>query len=261
MAGPALEATAPQDRLELNVTIPAHNEAHRLEATVSQLHDFLSRRLPVRWEMVIAENGSTDRTGELAETLAKRLPGARVLRVHAAGRGRALRWAWQGSQAGILSYMDADLAADLEAFPPLIEALRDGRYDLATGSRLLRTSQVRRGLKREVLSRGYNRLVRALLHTRFSDAQCGFKAITRPAARRLLPRVQDPGWFFDTELLVIAEKLGYRVFDQPVRWRESPDSHVRIGRTVWEDLKGLVRLRRQLGRLARLGEARSMTTE
>ncbi len=146
----------------------------------------------------------------------------------------------------ILSYMDADLSTDLDAFPGLIEAVRHGGYDLATGSRLLKPRWTKRSLKRELTSRCYNLLCRLFLGTHFSDAQCGFKAITRCAARRLLPQVQDTGWFFDTELLALAEKQGYRIADMPVRWLENTDSHVRVLRTAYEDLKGLLRLRRAL---------------
>ncbi|MCC6756174.1 MAG: glycosyltransferase, partial [Solirubrobacterales bacterium] len=164
------------------------------------------------------------------------------------GRGRALRQVWLDSEADILSYMDVDLSTDLDAFPPLIEALASGDYDLAIGTRLHPESMVRRCWKREMISRGYNRLLRLALHVRFSDAQCGFKALTRRAARQLLPLVEDNEWFFDTELLVMAERYGYRIYEQPVKWTEDPDSRVRLLPTIWGDLKGILRLCRALKR-------------
>jgi hypothetical protein len=144
--------------------------------------------------------------------------------------------------------MDADLSTELEAFPPMIEALVTGAYDLATGSRLLKPTLTKRCLKREVVSRCYNRLVKTMLNTHFSDAQCGFKAITRGAAAHLLPLVEDTGWFFDTELLALAERLGYRIFDLPVRWNENRDSHVKVLNTAKEDVRGLWRMRRNFWR-------------
>jgi hypothetical protein len=164
------------------------------------------------------------------------------------GRGRALKVAWGESEADILSYMDVDLSTNLSAFPLLLESLASGGFDLAIGTRLHPQSLTKRCRKREFISRFYNRLVRLVFGTHFSDAQCGFKAITRAAAQRLLPAVEDNGWFFDTELLVIAEKCGYRIYQQPVVWTEDPDSRVRIVSTAWEDLKGMARVYRKLRR-------------
>ena len=178
--------------------------------------------------------------------LADRFQQVRVMHLEEKGRGRALRQVWLESQADVLSYMDVDLSTDLAAFPKLVDALATKRFDVATGSRLLPESKVRRSRKRELISRGYNRLVKAFFQTKFSDAQCGFKAITRKAAHVLLPLVEDNGWFFDTELLVLAEKRGYRVFDMPVKWVEDSDSRVRIFSTALADVKGLIRLRRKL---------------
>jgi glycosyltransferase involved in cell wall biosynthesis len=230
----------------VNVTIPVCDEEIRLPRSLPELHRFLREHCRFEFEIVIADNASNDRTPAIAQDWANRHPEVRVLRLEQKGRGRALREAWSGSPADILSYMDVDLSSDLVAFPALIEALAGGGYDLATGSRLLKPSLTTRGLKREILSRGYNRLVRLSCGTRFSDAQCGFKAITRSAAARLLPLIRDHGWFFDTELLVLAEKLGHRLFELPVCWVDDPDSHVRIWRTAIEDLRGLWRLRRTL---------------
>jgi len=160
------------------------------------------------------------------------------------GRGQAVKKTWTESAAHVLSYMDVDLSTHLSAFPPLIEALMSGAFDVATGSRLLKPSLTTRGLKREAVSRCYNLLIKALFHTKFSDAQCGFKAITRKAAQELLPLVEDNGWFMDTELLILAEKLGYRIFDLPVRWVEDSDSRVKIWRTALGDLQGMARVHR-----------------
>ena len=230
------------------IAIPVFNEEKRLRDAVVKLHPFLTRHVRVDWEIVIADNGSNDRTLAIAETLSREFPGVRVIHLDEKGRGGALKRTWLESDADILSYMDVDLSSDLESFPSLIEALATGGYDVAIGSRLLNPTSTTRCFKREFASRSYNLLVRIMLGTHFSDAQCGFKALTRKAARYLLPLVEGTGWFFDTELLVMAEKLGYRIFDLSVRWVENRDSRVKILRTSIVDLKELLRLRRKLRR-------------
>jgi glycosyltransferase involved in cell wall biosynthesis len=232
----------------VNLTVPVLNEEAQLAESVGKLRAFLQDHAGFTWEIVIADNGSTDRTAQIAEELGRRWPEVRAVHLPLKGRGRALRKVWSESSAEILSYMDVDLSTDLSAFPRLIEPLANGEYDVATGSRLLPGSQTTRCWKRELISHAYNRLVRACFRTRFSDAQCGFKAITRKAAGELLPLVEDDAWFFDTELLVWAERRGYRILDLPVRWVEDADSRVKILRTSWQDLRGLLRLRRNLAR-------------
>jgi glycosyltransferase involved in cell wall biosynthesis len=244
-------SSATADAPAVTVVIPVYNEESRLARSIERLVPFLTASFPWSWEVVIADNGSTDRTLEIARRLSERHPAVRVLHRDEKGRGGALRQAWCESQAAVLSYMDVDLASDLAAFPLLIERLLDGTFDLATGSRLLALSSTRRSLKREIISRAYNYLVKSIFHTRFSDAQCGFKAITRKAARELLPLVESSGWFLDTELLVMAEALGYRTLDLPVRWQEGPESRVNIWRTVREDLAGICRVWHGLRRLER----------
>lgn len=216
--------------------------------SVEKLVSFLNENCRFAWEIVIANNASTDRTLDVARQLKEKNQTLNVVHLEQKGRGRALRKVWTESDADILSYMDVDLSTDLKAFPQLLESLVSGGFDLATGSRLLETSETIRGFKREMISRSYNLLIKSSLHTNFSDAQCGFKAITREATQKLLPLVEDNAWFFDTELLVLAEKLGYRIYDLAVRWVDDSDSRVRILNTTFEDLKGLMRLRRKLAR-------------
>jgi glycosyltransferase involved in cell wall biosynthesis len=231
----------------VNVTLPVLNEEAQLARSVSRLASVLANLPQWRWEIVIADNGSTDRTWPVASELAA-TPCAvpiRAMRLEEAGRGRALKRAWLESQADVASYMDIDLATDLECLPPLIAAVTEGGYDLAVGSRRLPGSITTRSVKREVISRLYIGLTRAFLGTHFSDAQCGFKAIRREAAQRLLPLVQDNGWFFDTELLFCAERLGYRILELPVKWVEGGDSRVKVLATALADLRGLARIKRE----------------
>src|SRR5205814_1241594 len=184
-----------------------------------------------------------DATWPIAEYLAAELPNVRAIHLDAKGRGRALRTAWLSSEAAIVAYMDVDLSTDLDALLPLVAPLMSGHSDVAIGSRLARGARVRRGPKRELISRAYNFLLHIGLGAQFSDAQCGFKAITAVAARRLIPAVQDQAWFFDTELLVLAQRAGMRIHEVPVDWTDDPDSRVDIAKTAVDDLRGILRLR------------------
>ena len=230
----------------INVTIPVYNEEKTLVKNVGRVALFLEMNCPPPFEIVIADNASTDRTWEFARRLQAQDERVRAVHLDEKGRGRAIKKVWKQSEADILSYMDCDLSTDLAAFPALIEALVNGGFELATGSRLLDGSRTVRGMKREIISRAYNLLIKALFRTKFSDAQCGFKAITRRTASEILPLVQDDCWFMDTELLILAEKHGRSIFDLPVRWMDDPDSRVKIWSTAFADIKGLIRLRRSL---------------
>ena len=230
----------------LDIVIPVHNEERDLEPCVRRLHAYLTDELGYRFRITVAENASTDGTVDVARRLADELSGVRLLALPEPGRGRALRTAWLGSDAPVLVYMDVDLSTDLAALLPLVAPLISGHSDLAIGTRLARSSRVVRGAKREIISRSYNLLLRGTLATRLSDAQCGFKAIRADVAARLLPLVQDTGWFFDTELLVIAQRAGLRIHEVPVDWVDDPDSRVDIVATAIADLKGIVRLGRGL---------------
>jgi glycosyltransferase involved in cell wall biosynthesis len=236
-------ASDPAAAPSVDVVIPVHNEQGVLTASIRRLHDYLSAALPLlRWRIVIADNGSTDETLRIAMALAEDLPDVELLALTEKGRGRALRAAWERSEADVVCYMDADLSTDLRALPPLLAPLLSGHSDVAIGTRLSPGSRVVRGRKREFISRGYNRLLHTVLGARFSDAQCGFKAIRTAAARRLVPAVRDDGWFFDTELLVVAQSQGMRIYEVPVDWVDDPDSRVDIVRTALEDLRGIARL-------------------
>lgn len=234
--------------LLLDVVVPVHDEESVLATSVRRLHEHLSRAFPAEFRITIADNASTDRTAEVAAALAIALPEVRSLRLEEKGRGRALKAAWSASRADVVAYMDVDLSTDLTALPALVEPLLADRADVAIGSRLAPGAEVERGLRREVISRCYNRILQAALSVGVADAQCGFKAVRADVARDLLPRVRDGGWFFDTELLVLAERSGYRVLELPVAWHDDPDSSVALARTALDDLRGIARLRRDLPR-------------
>jgi len=236
-----------QQTSKVDIVIPVLNEAHVLRKSVETLVSFLrSSRMQYKWQVVVVDNGSTDGTQRVAKELAAEDSQVKFMHLVQRGRGRALRSSWLQSNADIVCYMDVDLSTHLDHLPELLDAIAVDGYDLATGSRLMRQSRTTRSFKREFISRCYNVMVKAVLLTRFSDAQCGFKAVSRTAVEAIIPKIEDQSWFFDTELLVLAEKQGYRIKDVPVVWVEDDDSRVKIFKTGWEDIKGILRLRRTL---------------
>src|SRR5580704_10521900 len=234
--------------VQVDIVVPVRNEERDLAPSIRRLAEYVRESFPFTARITIADNGSTDATWSIATRLAGALHGVRAVRMDQPGRGRALRAVWSQSDAEVLAYMDVDLSTDLNALLPLVAPLLSGHSDVAIGTRLARGSRVIRGPKREVISRGYNMLLHACLGARFSDAQCGFKAIRREQAQALLPLTRDTAWFFDTELLVLAERAGLRIHEVPVDWVDDLDSRVDIVATALADLRGIVRLGTGLAR-------------
>jgi putative flippase GtrA len=234
--------------VDVEIVVPVFNEEADLEPSVRRLHAFLRHDFPFRATITIADNASTDGTWAVATALADELDGVSAVHLDAKGRGRALHHVWTESEARVVAYMDVDLSTELSALMPLVAPLLSGHSDVAIGSRLSRSARVVRGPKRELISRSYNLLLRTTLRTRFSDAQCGFKAMRSECARALLPHVLDTAWFFDTELLVLAERSGLRIAEVPVDWVDDPDSRVDIISTAMADLRGVARVGRALVR-------------
>lgn len=232
----------------VDVVVPVYNEERDLGPSIRKLHAFLRTSFPFSSVITIADNASKDGTLVLAQGLAAELPGVRVLHLDQKGRGRALRAAWSKSEAQVVSYMDVDLSTDLKALLPLVAPIVSGHSDLATGSRLAHGSRTKRGPKREFISRSYMLILRLLLGAGFTDAQCGFKAVRASVARELVNIAEDNTWFFDTELLILAQRRGLRLHEVPVDWTDDPDSRVAIVRTAVDDLKGVWRMRVGRGR-------------
>ena len=228
----------------VDIVIPVLNEEERLPRGIVILHKFLQQEMNDNpWRIIIADNGSTDRTRSVSEMLVQRYSGITYMYIPQRGRGRALRAAWMESTADIVSYMDVDISTSLSHFPRLIRAIDQNGYDVAIGSRHAKGARIQRSFRRDFLSRTYNLIIRAMFLVQFKDAQCGYKALSRRAARSLVPLVKDNHWFFDTEMLIMASKWNYRIREIPVEWVEDANSTVKVFRTVWEDLKGLLRLR------------------
>src|SRR5579872_5094621 len=232
----------------VDIVVPVKNEERDLEPSVRRLVEYLRDGFPFPARVTIADNGSTDGTWQVAARLEVAFPEVRAVHLNLPGRGRALRAIWSASEADVLAYMDVDLSTDLNALLPLVAPLLSGHSDLAIGTRLARGARVIRGPRRELISRCYNALLHATLGAGFSDAQCGFKAIRADQARLLLPLTRDTGWFFDSELLVLAERAGLRIHEVPVDWTDDPDSRVKVVATALADLRGIARMRWGLAR-------------
>lgn len=230
------------ETLDVEIVVPVHNEEQDLAPSIERLHEYLSESFPFTWRIIIADNASSDDTLSEAHRLAGKYAGVDVMHLAAKGRGRALRLAWSASPAKVVAYMDVDLSTDLAGLLPLVAPLLSGHSELAIGTRLAESSRVTRGTKRELISRSYNKLLRTTLNAHFSDAQCGFKAMRGDVARTLLPQVKDQEWFFDTELLILAQRQGLRIHEVPVDWVDDPDSRVAIVNTAIKDLRGMARL-------------------
>ena len=234
----------------VEIVIPVYNEEVALEPSIRRLHAYLAD-FPYSWRITIADNASTDATMRIATGLRREMSNVSAIHLKEKGRGRALRTAWLASESPVVAYMDVDLSTGLDALEPLVAPLLSGDADVAIGSRLTPGAHVTRGIKREVISRVYNAMLRVGFGGSFSDAQCGFKAVRRDAAATLVPMIEDEQWFFDTELLLLAAGKGMRIHEVPVRWVDDPDSRVDIIATIREDLRGMWRMRGTIPRTRR----------
>lgn len=227
----------------VNIVIPVFNEEAEIETSIQTLFEYLKANLEdFEWRITIADNASTDSTYTISKKISKKIDKVSVIHLEKKGRGRAVKKAWSECKDDIVSYMDVDLSTDLKHFPPLVRSLLRG-YDLAIGTRNVGGSRVfKRGALRTITSKGYMLLIKLFFFVHFTDAQCGFKAVSRKIVNEVLPKIQDNEWFFDTEMLLIAEKSGYRIYEEPVTWVDNPGSTVRVMKTAQGDIEGLFRL-------------------
>jgi len=233
-----------EDLVKIDIVIPVYNEAPILRKNVSRVVSFLELDSAYKdYKVIIVDNGSRDKTFEIAQELAVQYAKVNVIHLNQKGRGRALRKAWQESEADIVSYMDADLSTDLEAMHKLFNAIIIDGYDIAVGFRLSSVFRVKRTLVRSFLSYGYNLLIKIIWRIKeLPDVQCGFKALTKNAADAIVPKIENQNWFFDTELLILAYRRRCKIKFIPVKWEERLNGKVKILDTVFEDIVGIVKL-------------------
>lgn len=239
MLAPARHRLAPAD---VDITIPVHNQERGLAPVVRRLHAYVMSEFPFSARITIVDNASTDTTWAVALRLARELPDVRLVRLNETGRGRALAAAWLTSDSRVVAYMDPDLSIHLSGLAPLVAPIMSGHSDISIGSRLAPGAHARRSSKDQLIRRGYNLLLRAVLGVRFKDTRCGFKALRADVARRLVPAVGNRKLFFDTELLVQAARSGFRVHEIAVDRVEGAASRFDVVPTAIDDLLGVARL-------------------
>ncbi len=222
------------NKVTVSVVLPAYNEVDFLEPAITQISHALQES-GYSYEIIIAEDGSTDGTDKKAEELAQTAPCVRhIHRDQRQGRGVALNHAFKKADGDVLAYMDLDLATDLKYLKPLLDAITVEGYDFATGSRMLPESKAERTLQRSISSKTYNFLVRHMLGSNLHDHQCGFKAFRREPLLGLLDSVEARHWFWDTELMVRAHRGGYRIAEIAVEWHSGRATKVSLAKDSWD---------------------------
>lgn len=235
--------------MKLLIVIPAFNEESVLKQSVLKIFDFCESNLPDAYQIIIADNKSTDQTAKIGRALAQRLRPVDYLYVGLKGKGAAIRSGFSKYSADIYCFMDADLATDLSALPLLIKGINQG-WDVVIGSRFAKESKVRRSLPRKIFSWGYHAIAKIFLNLKIKDLPCGFKGINQKVKENVLPQVRNNEWFFDSELVVLAEKQGYKIKEIPISWsdpRKGRDkSRVRTLPLAINYLKEIIALRKRL---------------
>jgi len=237
--------------MKLNITLPCYNEERILKSNILRVFNFLKENVASDdWQIIIANNQSTDKTGQIGEELEKKFESIKHLEIFQKGKGVAIRESWQRFPADIYIFMDTDLATDLEALPRLIRAVKEEKFNVAIGSRFHPQSKVKRKLVRKIISFSYNLLRKILIGSKITDAPCGFKAVDKKIIQNILPQVKDEQWFFDSELVILAEKGGYKIKEIPIKWediREKEDkSKVNTISLSLDYFKKLIKLKKRL---------------
>ncbi|MCX6745528.1 MAG: glycosyltransferase [Candidatus Parcubacteria bacterium] len=235
--------------MKLLIVIPSYNEELVIENTLLKLAAYAQQFLTdYDYQIIAADNKSTDKTKEKARQLLAKINRLAYLFIEQKGKGLAIKRTWQKYQDDFdfFVFMDADLATDLSALLPLISALAKENYDLAIGSRNLKDSKIQRSLWRRFFSFGYGLLAKLILGTKISDSTCGFKAVNKKVVQEIMPLVKNQTWFFDSELVFLAEKKGFKIKEIPVCWaepRKLDKSKVNVLKVSSQYLKELLRLR------------------
>jgi len=210
------------------LVVPVYNEESLLEDSIVQLYEFFKKNVKYDWKIVIADNASIDKTREISERLSKKFKRVELVYVDKKGRGIALRTAWQNYSADAYGYCDADLATDLSFISDLFKEIIEEKNNLTIGNRYLKSSNAERNPDRLFYSKIFNLIVRLLFKSKITDFQCGFKAIDRKTLEKVVPLIEDDHWFFDSELLILAERENYSIKQIPITWKEMRKKHSRV---------------------------------
>ncbi|MCK4744947.1 glycosyltransferase [Candidatus Parcubacteria bacterium] len=240
--------------MKINITTPCLNEGKILNNNIIALFNFLNKNVAEdEWQIIIADNNSTDNTAEIAKELEDRFKQIKYFFISQKGKGVAIRHGWKNFDADIYVFMDADLSVDLEALPKLISAVKEEHYDIAVGSRFHKQSIIKRSIARKMISKLYRVAKKIITNSYISDLPCGFKAANKEIIKKILPLIKNNEWFFDSELIILSEKCGYKIKEIPVKWeevRESGDkSRVKTIALGFNYIKNLIELRKRLKKL------------
>lgn len=240
--------------MKINITIPCYNEEKILKENAIILFNFLNKNIiEDQWQIIIADNNSTDNTEEIAKELEDRFKQIKYFFIPQKGKGLAIQSGWKNFDADIYIFMDADLAVDLEALPKLISAIKEEHYDIAIGSRFHKQSVVKRSIARKIISRIYKAIKKIITNSDIMDLPCGFKAVNKEIITKVLPQIKNSDWFFDSEFVILSESYGYKIKEIPVKWkdiRENGDkSRVRTISLGFNYIKNLIALRKRLKKM------------
>ncbi len=231
------------------IVIPTYNEERIIKQNIDQLFDFCENNLQkYKWRIIVADNGSTDRTIKIVKEQKQKYSNLEYFHLSQLGKGLAIKKAWQDYIADVNIFMDADLATELKFTPTLIKGIAEEKYDLIIGSRYHKQSKCKRPLMRSVCSKSYNFILKMLFNIKLTDTHCGFKALSKPAVQKIIPKIKNNGLFFDTELLILARHYNLNIKEIPVNWTEEKGrkTKVKILRTALDYLKEIVKLKYRL---------------
>ena len=237
--------------MKLNITLPCYNEEKILNNNVIELFDFLNKNIVEDdWQIIIADNNSTDNTAKISKELIKKSEQIKYLFIQQQGKGIAIKSSWQKFEADIYVFMDVDLSTDLSSLPGLINSIKKENYDVAVGSRFHKQSVVKKPMVRKIISQILRIIKKIIVNSNISDLPCGFKAVNKKTVEKILPKIKNNEWFFDLELVILSEKFGYKIKEAPVQWEEKRKkknkSRVNIVPLGFKYIKNLLELRKRI---------------
>jgi len=235
--------------MNISIAVPTFNEEKIIEQRINQLFDFCENNLKkYKWRIIVADNGSTDRTIKIIRKQKQKYSKLEYFHLKKLGKGLAIKKAWQDYLADVNIFMDADLATELKFTIPLINGITEEKYDLTIGSRYHKQSKCKRSLIRSMCSKFYNFILKIFFNIKLTDTHCGFKALSKSAVQRIIPKIKNNGLFFDTELLVLARYYNLKIKEMPVNWEDKNErkTKIKIIKTGLKYLKEIIKLKYRL---------------